>query len=163
MEIETCKMKEDFILLTHNEKISHVHSFYDGREVFYFEGIGNSFFIVWSKKTGFQICETEESILHQFYSNGNSIRIPDMTKTQFFYQQMKDSSQTWLEIVQIVFDSKSSKKKNICKIGHIHTNFSKEDDSNHIQSSEYMLMIQDTFAILSYYKDYGYSISTKTK
>ena len=160
MEMETVKIK-DIVELAHNEEISHVYSFYDGKEVFFMKGIENSFFLVWSPKIGFHICETEEAILKEYYSDGVSIRIPDLTKTRFFYQQMKNPSESCIHLFELSFQTKSIKKTETCKMGHIHTNFSKEEDSNHILSCEYMIMIQNTFAILSYYKDFGYSITNK--
>jgi len=160
MEIESMKIK-DIVQLTHEEEISHVFSFYDGKEVFFVKGIENSFFLVWSLKKGFHICETEEAILKEYYSDRIPIRIPDLTKTQFFYQQMKNPSESCIHLFEFSFQTKSAKKNELCKMVHIHTNFSKEEDSNHILSCEYMIMIQNTFAILSYYKDFGYSITNK--
>ena len=109
MEIESVKIK-NIVELEHNEEISHVFSFYDGKEVFFMKGIENSFFLIWSLKKGFHICETEEAILKEYYSDGIPIRIPDLTKTRFFYQQMKNSSESCIHLFELSFQTKSAKK-----------------------------------------------------
>ncbi len=145
---------DSFVLdlkLEHNEIISHVRSL-KNREVFYIEGIGNSFFLVWDSATGFHIAYTEDALLEHHYFNGSAMRVPNMMKIKMLHQQMMDSKRNDYDIGKLPFGKREM------KVGHIHTNFTKEEGSSEVQSAEYLIVIENHIGILMYYKDYGYAI-----
>lgn len=164
---------ESFVLdlkLEHNEIISHVSSLIGGREVFYIEGIGNSFFLVWDSTSGFHISYTEDAVLNHHYYNGSAmhadsvgwrqqpscIRVPNMMKIKMLYQQIIDTKMNDQNIWKLPFGKK------IMKVAHLHTNYTKEENSLEVQSSEYLIVIENHIGILMYYKDYGYSIVNRS-
>jgi hypothetical protein len=149
MEVDSFVMD---LKLEHNEIISHVRSLNGNREVFYIEGIGNSFFLVWDSATGFHIAYTEDAILEHHYFNGSAMRIPNMMKMKMLHQQITDSKRNNSNIWKLPFGRREM------KVGHIHTNFTKEEYSSEVQSAEYLIVIENHIGVLMYYKDYGYAI-----
>jgi hypothetical protein len=127
-----------------------------GREVFYVEAIGNSFFLVWDFATGFHISYTEDAVLNHHYFNGSAMRVPNMMKIKMLHQQMMDSKTNYYGVWKLPFGKKEM------KVSHIHTNYTKEEGVSEVQSAEYLIVIENHIGILMYYKDYGYSIVNRS-
>lgn len=137
---------------SHMESFSYIRRLRDGREVFHVIGMDHSFFIILDPSTGFHISYTEESILSHIYMNGNPMRVPNIMKIKMMEQQMLNTKTKYMDIYEC----------GKLKIGHLHTNYVKEEGSNEIQSAEYLLKMNDHISILMYYKGYGYSIIKKS-